>query len=77
MDQTTLMNTVYHSAVISGLSVGYSSLLKKFFKYDVGDPANADVMNMIKLTGITTLAVMTKSYMEKQGILPATIPTPK
>lgn len=73
MDQHTLVNTIYHSAVISGLAVGYSSLLKKFFKYDVGDPAKADIMNMLKLTGIISLSVMTKSYLEKQAILPPMI----
>ena len=73
MDQNMILNTIYHSAVLSGLSVGYNYFLKRFIKFDVGDLAKSPMMKTVKLAGIVTLAQFTKSYLEKMKIIPPNI----
>ena len=68
-----ILNTVYHSAVISGLAIGYNMAFKKIFKYNVGDLAKASAMEVVKLTTIITASVLTKSYLEKMKIIPQNI----
>ena len=71
-DGKQLVNWPYHSAVVSGLAVGYATLGKKIMKgatpkldfapYDVG---------MVFLD--VGLAMATKEILVKQGILPANV----
>lgn len=71
-DGKMLANTAYHSAVVSGLAMGYARLSKMIFKgatpkldftgYDVG---------MVVLD--VGLALATKDMLIKQGIIPADI----
>ena len=71
-DGKQLANLAYHSAVVSGLAMGYAALGKKitkgatpkldFVPYDVG---------MVILD--VGLAMATKDMLVKQGILPADI----
>jgi len=72
VDGKQLANLAYHSAVVSGLAVGYAQIGKKILKgaspkldfapYDVG---------MVVLD--VGLAIATKDMLVKQGILPADI----
>ena len=61
------INTVYHAAVLSGLTVGYSMLGKKFIKLDVGDPSK-NYESMFKLVIPVTLAVITRDWLVTQGL---------
>ena len=36
-------NIVYHASVLSGLTVGYGIVMKKFLKINIGDPSKAGV----------------------------------
>ena len=71
-DEKTLINTVYHSAVVSGLAIGYSQLEKKILgggtpKLDL----TAKDIGMVTLSILSALA--TKEMLIKQGIIPANI----
>jgi hypothetical protein len=68
-----IVNVVYHSAVLSGQTVGYAMLAKKMFRFDVGDPSKANLKEALKLTGAVSLAVITKDYHGKSKILPPDI----
>ena len=65
-DGKQFANLAYHSAVVSGLAMGYAALGKKIMKdftpYDAG---------MVVLD--VGLAMVTKDMLVKQGILPAEI----
>jgi hypothetical protein len=41
-------NTIYHSAVITTLVVGYAMIGRKLVKLDVGDPARPDLTEGLK-----------------------------
>ena len=45
-----VVNTVYHSAIITGLAVGYSMIGKKIIKLNVGDPSRPNITEFIKLS---------------------------
>ncbi len=64
-----IVNTIYHAGVLSGLTVGYSMLGKKFIKFDVGDPSR-DYETVFKLVIPVTLAVVTRDWLVTQGYLP-------
>ena len=68
-----ILNTLYHSAIATGLAVGYSILGKKMIRLDVGDPAKPDLADFGKLTLVITLAVATKVWQVNCKILPADI----
>ena len=42
-----IINTLYHSAVVTSLAIGYSMLGKKLIKLDVGDPAKPDLSDFV------------------------------
>jgi len=64
-----LVNTIYHASVLSGLTVGYSMIGKKFIKFDVGDPSR-DYETIFKLVIPVTIAVVTRDWLVSQGFLP-------
>ena len=68
-----IVNTIYHAAVLSGLTVGYSMIGKKLIKFDVGDPSK-DYDTMFKLVIPVSLAVVTRDWLVAQKILPPDIP---
>jgi hypothetical protein len=72
-DYKTVSNVLYHSAVLSGLTMGYAMLGKKLLRFDVGDPSKADLSEALKLTVAVSLATITKDYLEKSKILPPNI----
>ena len=68
-----IANLLYHSAVLSGLTVGYSMLGKKLLRFNVGSPSNADLTDALKLSAAVSAAMVTKDYLEKSKILPPDI----
>ena len=74
-DIKSIGNTIYHSAVLSGLTVAYAMIAKKMLKFDIGDPSKASLSEAAKLTAAVSLAVVTKDYLEKSKILPPNIGT--
>lgn len=65
-----LVNTLYHSAIVTGLAVGYSMIGKKLIKLDVGDPAKPDLSDFVKLTAVITLSVASKDWLVINKIIP-------
>ena len=68
-----IANTVYHSAVTTGLAIGYSMIGKKLVKFDVGDPAKADLTEVLKLTAVITLSTFTKDWLVNSNFFSADI----
>ena len=60
------INTIYHVAVLSGLTVGYSMIGKIFFKFDVGNPST-DYETIFKLVIPASLSVVTRDWLVTQG----------
>ena len=46
------MNSIYHAAVISGLSIGYSMISKRLLKMKVADLDKLNVEDSVKLVAI-------------------------
>lgn len=70
-EMKNVINVLYHSAVMSGLTVAYAMAGKKILRFDVGDPSKAGFNEALKLTVAVSLATVTKDYLEKAKILPA------
>ena len=68
-----IVNTLYHSAVITSLVIAYSMIGKKLVKLDVGDLSKADLKDFIKLTVVVTLAVASKDWLVLHKIIPEDI----
>ena len=68
IDTKNIGNTIYHSAVLSALVVGYGMAAKKLLKSNIGDPSKPDMMEALKLTGAVSLAIVTKGWLERQGL---------
>ena len=65
-----LINTFYHSAIVTSLAIGYSMIGKKLIKLDVGDPAKQDLSDFVKLTAVITLSVASKDWLVINKIIP-------
>ena len=68
-----LKESVYHSAVVSALAVGYSMLGKTLVKMSPPSLAKFDVEDGVKLVAIVALSDFTKDYLIKQKIIPNNI----
>ena len=68
-----LGNLLYHSAVVRGLSVGYSTVGKKILKMKPADLGRLDIEDSTKLVGTVALAFWTQDMLAKQEIIPANI----
>jgi hypothetical protein len=68
-----IVNTLYHSAVVTGLAVAYSMIGKKIVKFDVGDPSKPDLEDFLKLTAVITLSVASKDWLVIHKIIPEDI----
>ena len=71
-DGKMLVNALYHSAVVSGLAIGYSRLGKAFVG---GPPPKLDYTprDAGMLVVDVALAMATKDMLVKQGIIPSDI----
>jgi len=68
-----MVNMIYHAAVISGLSVGYSMISKRLLKMKVADLDKLNVEDSVKLVAVISASIATKDFLVKQGIIPENI----
>ena len=68
-----IKESLYHAAVLSGLSIGYAVAGKTLLKMAPPSINKFDINDMLKLTVIVSAADMTKDYMVKQKIIPDNI----
>ena len=73
MIKETIVNDIYHALVVSTLSVGYSILGKRFLKISPPSFQKFKLEDVAKLAAITAASEMTRDYLVKQGIIPATL----
>ena len=73
--EKTVINSVYHAAVIGGLSIGYTMLGKNLFRMKPADLGKLDFEDSAKLIAIITASTATKDFLVKQGIIPENINT--
>ena len=69
----SVANTLYHGAVIGGLTVGYSLLGKRLLKIKPADIARLDLEDGAKLTATVAASLATRDLLIQQGILPPDI----
>ena len=68
-----MINVVYQSTLLAGMTIGYSYLLKKFLKLNIGSPSTAGFEEIFKLGGVVGVSNMTLDYLYQQGIIPQNI----
>ena len=68
-----LKESVYHSAVISALAVGYTMLGKKLIKMSPPSLGKFDIEDGVKLVAIVALSNFMKDYLIKQKMIPNNI----
>lgn len=66
-------NDIYHAAVVSGLSVGYSMILKNLLKISPPSLGKMEVVDSLKLVGVVSVSMWTKDWLVKQKIIPDNI----
>lgn len=76
MDVNTIVNGLYHSAILSGIVITNSLLTKKLLKVKPADLGQLDIKNAAMLTTNVYIAMMIKSALIKNGILPPNINIP-
>ena len=70
MDKKSIVNDLYHAAVISVLAVCYSMLGKKILCMSPPNIQMFDLEDTGKLAAIVAASEMTREYLIKQKILP-------
>ena len=68
-----LKESVYHSAVVSVLAVGYTMLGKTLVKMSLPSLGKFDIEDGVKLVAIIAMSDFTKDYLIKQKIIPNNI----
>jgi len=68
-----LGNLLYHSAIVGGLSIGYSMIGKRVLKMKPADLGRLDVEDSAKIVGTVALALWSRDVLVRQGIIPANI----
>ena len=68
-----IKESVYHGAIISVLTVGYTVLGKTLIKMSPPFLSKFDIEDGVKLVGIIALSDFTKDYLIKQKIIPSNI----
>ena len=68
-----LKESVYHSAVVSALAVGYTMLGKTLIKMSPPSLGKFDVEDGVILVAIVALSDFMKDYLIKQKIIPNNI----
>ena len=68
-----LKESVYHSAVVSALAIGYTMVGKTLIKMSPPSLSKFDAEDGVKLVGIVALSGFTKDYLVRQKILPSNI----
>ena len=75
MDTKTIANNLYHGAVLSLLTVGYTMLGKKLLKIKPANLDKLDIEDTMKISVTVGGAIATQSFLVSQGILPPNIIT--
>ena len=75
MDPSKIVNNAYHSAVLSGLVITNSLLSKKILNMKPVDLNRISLKDGAFLTANLYIAMMIKSALIQQGILPPNINT--
>ncbi|WP_375654800.1 hypothetical protein [Bartonella sp. CL46QHWL] len=68
-----IINTLYQSLLLATTTIGYSMLMKRFLKINIGSPSTADLEEILKLGGTVAISNGTLEYLYEQGILPRNI----
>ena len=68
-----IKESVYHGAVVSALTVGYTMLGKTLIKMSPPSLSKFDIEEGVKLVGIVALSNFMKDYLIKQKIIPSNI----
>ena len=68
-----IKESVYHGAIISVLSIGYTMLGKMLIKMSPPSLSKFDIEDGVKLVGIVALSDFTKDYLIRQKIIPNNI----
>ncbi|WP_375664388.1 hypothetical protein [Bartonella sp. CL50QHWL] len=68
-----VINTLYQSLLLATTTIGYSMLMKRFLKINIGSPSTADLEEILKLGGTVAISNGTLEYLYEQGILPRNI----
>ena len=76
MDPSSIVNNAYHSAVLSGLVLSNSVLATKLLNMKSVDLGKFSVKDGATLSVNIYVAMMIKSALIKQGLLPHTINIP-
>ena len=76
MNPSSIVNNAYHSAVLSGLVLSNSVLSTKFLNMKSVDLGKFSVKDGAMLSLNIYVAMMIKSTLIKQGLLPPTINIP-
>ena len=76
MDSSKIINNAYHSAVLSGLVITNSVLSKKILNVKPVDLGRISLKDGAMLTLNVYIAMMIKSALIQQGILPPSINIP-
>ena len=64
-----IKESIYHSAVVSALAVGYTMLGKTLIKMSPPSLSKFDIEDGVKLVGIVAQSNFTKDYLIKQKII--------
>ena len=68
-----IKESVYHSAIVSALAVGYTMLGKTLIKMSPPSLSKFDIEDGVKLAGIVAPCNFMKDYLIKQKIIPNNI----
>ena len=73
INKKDIVNTLYRSTLLSGVTIGYAYVLKRFLKISINSPSSANLEEILKLGGVVTASNMTLDYLYDQGIIPQNI----
>ncbi len=65
-----IINTLYQSLLLASTTIGYSMLLKRFLRINIGPPSQANLEEILKLGGTVAISNGTLEYLYEQGIIP-------
>ena len=68
-----LKESVYHSAVVSALAIGYTMLGKTLIKMSPPSLSKFNVEDAVKLVAIVAMSDFMKDYLIKQKLIPNNI----
>jgi hypothetical protein len=68
VDRYGIINTIYQSVLLSGVSVGYSYLLKRLLKINIGNPSTPNLEEILMLAGVIASGNMTLDYLYEIGL---------